>query len=138
MSMPVSRPRGGDDAADIAIGDQHDARAGLAHLGDQLGMARPVEDADDEIRGLGLLGLGECLQVGGGRLVEIDDFAEAAADRDLVHIDVGRVQEAALDSAIANTASALAPPFAVRVVPSSGSSAMSILGPCPVPTFSPI
>src|SRR5438477_1066831 len=41
-------------------------------------------------------------------------------------------------SAIAGTASALAPPLAVIVVPSSGSSAMSILGPCPVPTVSPI
>src|SRR5947208_1681271 len=41
-------------------------------------------------------------------------------------------------SAIAKTASALAPPLAVIVVPSSGSSAMSILGPCPVPTVSPI
>ena len=41
-------------------------------------------------------------------------------------------------SAIAITASALAPPFAVIVVPSSGSSAMSIGGPFPLPTFSPI
>src|SRR5579871_6906318 len=36
------------------------------------------------------------------------------------------------------TASALAPPLAVIVVPSSGSKAMSIRGPWPVPTFSPI
>ena len=43
-----------------------------------------------------------------------------------------------LASAIAITASALAPPLAVIVVPSSGSSAMSIGGPLPVPTFSPI
>src|SRR5258708_1686447 len=35
-------------------------------------------------------------------------------------------------------ARALAPPLAVIVVPSSGSSAMSIGGPFPVPTFSPI
>jgi hypothetical protein len=36
------------------------------------------------------------------------------------------------------TASAFAPPFAVIVVPSSGSSAISIGGPFPLPTFSPI
>src|SRR6266478_889896 len=41
-------------------------------------------------------------------------------------------------SAIAMTARALAPPLAVIVVPSSGSSAISIGGPFPVPTFSPI
>src|SRR6266850_1416167 len=41
-------------------------------------------------------------------------------------------------SAMAMTANALAPPLAVIVVPSSGSSAMSIGGPFPVPTFSPI
>src|SRR6516165_6509901 len=39
---------------------------------------------------------------------------------------------------MAMTASALALPFAVIVVPSSGSSAMSIGGPFPVPTLSPI
>ena len=70
--------------------------AGLAHLGDQLGMARPVEDADDEVGDLDLLGLREVLQVGGRRLVEIDDAVrQAAADRDLVHVDVGRVEETA-------------------------------------------
>src|ERR1700736_1348325 len=41
-------------------------------------------------------------------------------------------------SAMAMTARALAPPLAVIVVPSSGSSAISIGGPFPVPTFSPI
>ena len=97
MSMPVSGSRGGDDAADVAVADQHDARAGLAHLGDQLGVARPVEDADDEIGDLGLLGLGQVLQVGRRRLVEIDDaVGQAAADRDLVHVDVGRVEKPAV------------------------------------------
>ena len=36
------------------------------------------------------------------------------------------------------TASAFWPPLAVIVVPSSGSSAMSMAGPLPVPTFSPM
>ena len=39
---------------------------------------------------------------------------------------------------MAMTASAWEPPLAVMVVPSSGSSAMSIFGPLPLPTSSPI
>ena len=39
---------------------------------------------------------------------------------------------------MAMTASALDPPLAVMVVPSSGSSAISIFGPLPLPTFSPM
>ena len=38
----------------------------------------------------------------------------------------------------ATTASALGAPLAMMVVPSSGSRAMSILGPSPRPTFSPM
>ena len=70
-------------------------------------------------------------EIGRRRLVEIDEIVgQAAADRDLVHVDVGRVEKMPA-SAIAITASALAPPLAVIVVPSSGSSAMSIGGPLP-------
>ena len=70
---------------------------GLAHLGDQLGMARPVEDADDELGDVDLLGLGEVCEVLRRRLVEIDDaLGQAAADGDLVHVDVGRIEEAAV------------------------------------------
>ena len=39
---------------------------------------------------------------------------------------------------MAITASALGPPVAHIVVPSKGSNAISIFGPFPVPTFSPI
>ncbi len=89
--------RGGDHARHVAVADQHDARPRLAHLGDQLGMARPVEDADHEVGDIGLLGLGEVGEVLGRRLVEIDDaLGQAAADGDLVHVDVGRIEEAAV------------------------------------------
>jgi hypothetical protein len=54
-----SGARSGDDAGDIAIADQHDARAGLAHLRDQIGVSRSVEDADNQIGNLGLFGTGE-------------------------------------------------------------------------------
>jgi hypothetical protein len=44
-----------------------------------------------------LLGLGEVGEVLLGRLVEIDDaVGQAAADGDLVHVDVGRVEKAAM------------------------------------------
>ncbi len=43
-----------------------------AHLGDKLGVARPVEDAGHQIADIHLLGLGEVLQVFGGLAIEID------------------------------------------------------------------
>ena len=98
MSMPVSGSRRGDDAADVAVADQHDARAGGAHLGDQLGVARPVEDADDQVGDLARSS--RCARFArfvGRLVVEIDDaVGQPAADRDLVHVDVGRVEEAAV------------------------------------------
>ena len=89
--------RGGDDAGHIAVADQHDARAGLAHLRDQIGVARSVEDADDEIGNLGLFGARKVLQILSRRRVEIDDtVGQPAADRDLIHIHVRRVEKAAI------------------------------------------
>ena len=91
---PGFRVGGGDDSADVAVGDQHDARAGGAHLGDQFGMARTVEDADDEIGDLGLLRLGEIFQVNRRLLVDIDKIVgQSAADRDFVHINIWRVEK---------------------------------------------
>ena len=92
------RLRGGDDAGDVAVGDQHDARAGLAHLADQLLVARPVEDAGDQIaRPRTFFALAKAAEILRRLLVEIDQIiGQAAADRDLVHVDVGRVEEAAL------------------------------------------
>ena len=71
-------------------------RAGLAHAGDQVGVARPVEDQRGDLGRLHALGLGEIADVLFGRRVEIDDALRiAGADRDLVHVDVGRVQQRA-------------------------------------------
>ena len=52
-----------------------------------------------------------------------------ASDGDLVHVDVGRMQEVAGVRPAPRSASALGPPLAVMVVPSSGSTAMSMAGP---------
>ena len=88
---------GGHDAAHVAIADQHDAGAGLAYPGDQFGVPWPVEDANDEIGDVALFGLRQILQVRRGRLVEIDDaVGQTAADRDLVHVHVGRIEKPAV------------------------------------------
>ncbi len=86
-----------DYAGDVAVADQHDARPGLAHLGDQLLVAVAVEDAGHQVRHLALLGLGEFAQVLADGRVKIDHaVGQAAAHRDLVHVDVGRVEEVAV------------------------------------------
>src|SRR4051794_39924472 len=59
-------------------------------------MARAVEYADEQLGKLGTLGLGEVAQVVFDRFIKIDDVVrQVTADRDLVHVDIGRVEEAA-------------------------------------------
>ena len=87
---------GPDDAGDVAVGDELDAGTGLAHGGDQLGMARPVENAGGDLRYAHALGLGQRVEGVGGRRVEIDDAVGiAGTDGDLVHVHVGRIEQAA-------------------------------------------
>ena len=50
---------GRDHPGDVAVGDQLDAAAERAQLGDQLGVARAVEHADDDLVGLDALGRGD-------------------------------------------------------------------------------
>src|SRR5262249_12918652 len=79
------RLRCGDDATDVAVGNDHDPGAGGAHARDQLGMARTVEDADDDVGDLSFLGLGEFAQVLLGLFIEIDDaFRKSDTNGDLV------------------------------------------------------
>ena len=87
---------GGDDAGHIAIGDELDARTRCADLADQLGMARTVQNAGRDLLDLDALLLGQRIDVVDRIGIEIDEaLGIAAADRDLVHIGVGRVQERA-------------------------------------------
>ena len=91
------RVRGVDDAGDVAVADQPDRRAGRAHRLDQLGMARPVENAGGDVGQGDALGLGKPGDVLGRRRVNVDDiFGIAGTDGDLVHVDVRREQQAAL------------------------------------------
>ncbi len=84
-----------------------------------------------------LLGLGERLEILLRRLVEIDHVAELAADGDLVHIDVGRVQEPARlrhgDDGQRVRAALRGDRGAFERIERDVD-----LGPWPVPTFSPI
>ena len=93
--MPVSLGlRCRDDARDIAVGDELHRGAGFADAGDDLLVPRTVEHEGADALGLHALGPGERHDVVGGFGVEIDDaFGESRPDGDLVHIDVGRVQQ---------------------------------------------
>ena len=60
-------------------------------------MARAIEDHGGDGLRLHALGLGKIVDVFAGRRVEIDDaIGITGADRDLVHVDVRRVQERTL------------------------------------------
>jgi hypothetical protein len=72
MSMPVGIGSAVcHHPGDVAVG-MSGSRAQLAHLGDHSLVARPVEDAGDDLVRLDALGLGERADVVGRRLVEVD------------------------------------------------------------------
>ena len=87
-----------DHPGDVAVGDELDAAAERAQLGDQVGVARPVEHADDDVGRVDALGGGDrrgyCRTATRAR--SITPAGIAGADGELVHIDVGRVEQAAL------------------------------------------
>ena len=95
--MPVSsRIRRPDDAGDVAVRNELDAGAGFAHGSDQFRVPRPIEDAGHDLADRHALGLGQRVEIIGRRRIEIDDvFGIAGADGDLVHVHIGRVQQAA-------------------------------------------
>ena len=62
-------------------------------------MPRAIEHADDDIRRGHALGFCHCLHILGRRLGEIDNpLGITGSDRQLVHIDVGRIEQAAFRS----------------------------------------
>jgi len=85
-----------DDTGDVTVGDQPHRGAGPAHADDHVGVARAVENERRDVRGLDALGLGELQDVVASGRIEIDHaFRIARPDRDLLHIDVRRVQQRA-------------------------------------------
>ena len=88
---------GGDDPGDVAVGDQHDPATDRAQLGDHRGVARAIEHAGNDLVGLDALGGGETVDVVGRRLGQVDRARGVTRpDRDLVHVDVGGVEQPAL------------------------------------------
>ena len=85
-----------DDAGDIAVADQPHGGASGADLLDQLGVTRTVEDAGGDLGDRHALGLGERVQIVGGRSIEIDEILGVArSDGDLVHIERRHLEQAA-------------------------------------------
>src|SRR6185503_20584460 len=87
---------GPDDTGDVAVGDELDARAGFTHRGYEFGVARPVENEGGDFRYAFALSLGQCVDGVSGWRVEVDDAVGiAGTDGDLVHVHVGRIEQAA-------------------------------------------
>ncbi len=85
-----------NDARDITVADQADGCAGRADLLDQPGMAWPVHDAGRKVGDAHALGLGNARKVLRRRKRKVDySLGIAGADRDLVHVDIGRMQHLA-------------------------------------------
>ncbi len=86
-----------DHAGDIAVADQAERCARRPHLLDQLGVARPVEDADGDLADRHAL----CASASALRLSAGDasrstrPFGKARADGDLVHIDGRHLEQTA-------------------------------------------
>ena len=62
-SAPAPGRGRGDGAVDVAVGDEADARAGAAHLVDEVVVAVTVEDDDREVADALALRLGHPAQV---------------------------------------------------------------------------
>src|SRR5207247_5671534 len=95
--VDVGAAHGGRDAGrEVTVADQLDACAGLADVGDQLLVARAVEDDDDQVLDVAPERAGDRFQVRLDRRVDVDRPLGRRPDDDLLHVAVGRVQEAAL------------------------------------------
>ena len=92
---PLPDDRRGDAGRQIAVADQANAGAGRADVVDELLVARPVEHDDDQILDAAAQTAGDGLQVLVHRRVEADVILRARTDDQLLHVEIGRVQQAA-------------------------------------------
>ena len=88
--------RGGDAGRQVAVADQADARAGGADVGDQLLVTRPIEHHDRQLVDLAAEAAGDGAQVLAHRRVEVDQVLRRRTDDQLLHVEIGRMQQAAL------------------------------------------
>src|SRR5215204_1445333 len=85
---------GVDHAGDVAVGDEAHRTASLAHRSDQVGVARAIENEGGDVFRGHPFGFGQRRNVVLGRGIEIDHpFGIARSDRNLLHIDIGRIEE---------------------------------------------
>src|SRR5579884_2275702 len=87
---------GGNPGGEIAIGNEADAGACFANSRDQLGMAGAVEDEDHQIVYATVEATGNGAEVVLRRSIEIERAAAGWTGDDLLHVAVGRVQQAAV------------------------------------------
>src|SRR5256714_1295838 len=83
-------PRG-----EVAVADEPDARARLTHVLYELPVARAVEDDDGQVFDVAAKPARDGLEVVLDGRVNVNRAARRRPDDDLVHVDVGRVQEPA-------------------------------------------
>jgi len=92
----AARDRGGDACREVAITDEADARAGGADVGDELLVPRPVEHDHRQFVDLAAERARDGAQVLAHRGIQIDQVLGARPDDQLLHVEVGRMQQAAL------------------------------------------
>ena len=80
----------------VVIGEGERDEAPMLFIGEKVGMARPVHHQRGDVGGGYALGLGEIADVLLGRGIEVDHaLGVTGADCDLLHVDVGRVEQRA-------------------------------------------
>src|ERR1700733_362310 len=87
--------RRGTPGGQGAVADQADARAGGANLGDELFVARAIENDDDEVFEVAVEALGDGAKIVGDRGVKIDRAFARRPDDNFFHVEIGRVEQAA-------------------------------------------
>ena len=127
---PVPDDGDRDAGRQVAVADQPDPGAGLADLGDQLLVARPVEHDHHQVVDVAVERPRHRLQVVRDRARRCRTWPRAGPGRPRASPCRCRARGAARPcSAAASTAIAPGAPVAQRFVPSSGSTAMSTAGP---------
>ena len=85
-----------DHAGDVAIGDQAYRRARGAHALNDIGVAQAIEHQYRDRGSVDALGLGQAVDIVGRRRIKLDHaFGKARTDGDLLHVDVGRMEQRA-------------------------------------------
>src|SRR5439155_24068138 len=136
------KPRRCDPSREVAVAAESDARASSANFCHQLFVARTVEDDHDQVLHISIQPPCYVFQMVGNRRIHLDRVLTGWSDHNLFQVAVGAFSKPPRSDA-GNTVIAPGPPVAQRLVPSSGSTAISTSGTSvpsgnSAPTFSPI